>query len=53
MLGETEHFAHPTPATDNLLGATAVGHELTLAMPDTSGFVPDAAFTCAERLLHC
>ena len=40
LMGEAERVGHPLPAVDNLLGATAVVHGLTLATRDTGDISP-------------
>lgn len=40
LTGEAERVGHPLPAVDNLLGATAVVHGLTLATRDTGDISP-------------
>lgn len=40
LMGEAERAGHPLPAVDNLLGATAVVHGLTLATRDTGDLSP-------------
>ena len=39
-MGEAERAGHPLPAVDNLLGATAVVHGLTLAARATRDISP-------------
>ena len=40
LMGDAERAGHPLPAVDNLLGATAVVHGLTLATRDTGDISP-------------
>ncbi len=40
LMGEAERTGHPLPAVDNLLGATAMVHGLTLATRDTGDIAP-------------
>jgi len=40
LMGDAERAGHPLPAVDNLLGATAMVHGLTLATRDTGDIAP-------------
>jgi len=40
LMGEAERIGHPLPAVDNLLAATAVVRDLTLATRDTGDIAP-------------
>lgn len=43
LLGESERIGRPLPALDNLIAATAVIHDLTLATRDTRDISPSVA----------